>query len=105
MDDLVLLLTTETGYEWAGWGWAKPPAGDYGVVSYAADSTFQADERNTERIREGYVDYFTRTTGDVAKAAIETALNKSGLHWYNTGVDYERETGFVHLSWRVAWDA
>lgn len=103
MDDLVLLLRTETGYQWAVWRWAKPPAGDYGVVSGTEDDTFMADTQNSERIKRGFVDYYTRTTGEAAKAVIEAALQKSGVHWYNTGIDYEQETGFVHLSYKVAW--
>lgn len=103
MHDLVTLLAQETGFAWAAWGWAKPPAGDYGVVSGREDDTFMADERNAERVRRGYVDYFTRTDGEAARAAIEAALNMAGVKWWNTGVDYEQETGFLHLSYNVVW--
>lgn len=103
VSDLVTTLATETGYSWAAWGWSKPPSGDYGVVSGTADDTFQADERNSERVRRGFVDYFTRSDGETAKATIEAALNKSGVQWWNTGLDYEQETGFLHLSYSVVW--
>ena len=103
VSDLVTTLEQETGYQWAAWGWAKPPAGDYGVVSGAEDGTFMADERNAERVRRGYVDYFTRSDGEAARAAIEPALNKAGVKWWMTGLDYEQETGFLHISYGVVW--
>ena len=96
-------LKTKTGYAFAVWGWNHAPAGDYGVVSGDADDTFFSNTKNSERMARGYVDYFTRSDGETAKADIETALESSGVLWRHNSVQFENETGFVHHEWRVVW--
>ena len=98
-------LKTKTGYAFAVWGWNHAPAGDYGVVSGDADETFFSNTKNSERMARGYVDYFTRSDGETAKAAIETALESSGVLWRHNSVQFENETGFVHHEWVIRWDA
>lgn len=100
LNDLKNHLETKTGYEWALWGWSSAPAGDYGVVSGDADSTFFAGG-NAERAPRGFVDYFTRTDGNASTGTIESALRSSAWEWFLNSVQYEEETGFLHFEWRV----
>ena len=94
-------IASETKFSFALWAWDHAPAGSYGVVSQDEDSTFFADG-NAERVVRGYVDYFARSDGFAEKAAIETALQKSGWHWRHLSVQYE-DSGIVHHEFRVAW--
>lgn len=105
LTDLCSHLKTKTGYAFAVWGWSHAPAGDYGVVSGDADATLFAGSRNAEHMSRGYVDYFTRTDGETAKAAIEDALATAGVLWKHNSVQFENETGFVHHEWVIVWDA
>lgn len=100
MDEL-LTLVSSTGYAFAKWGWAKAPAGDYGVISMGDPDTFMADSRHAETAERLYVDYFTRTDGEAAREAIETAMKTMRSMWWLESIQYEEETNFVHLEWVV----
>lgn len=101
MHDLLTLLLS-TGLEFAAWGWAKAPAGDYGVVTLNTPETLGADSRNAETVERYYVDYFTRSSGETARAAIEAKLKTmKASEWRLNSVQFEEETDFVHFEWVV----
>ena len=109
MDELVQALTA-TGYSFAHFGWSKAPAGDYGVYAEDGANDLIAGDVHAERAIEGTVDYFTRAI-DVteegaaapesipAKAVIESALTAARAAWYLSSIQFEQDTGYVHLEW------
>lgn len=122
MDELIQALEA-TGYAFAHFGWSKAPDGDYGVYAEDGANDLVAGDRHVERCVEGTVDYFTRaidtraayahdgeayvTTDGVyswtdripAKTAIENALNAARCAWYLNSIQFEADTGYVHLEW------
>lgn len=122
MDELIQALES-TGYAFAHFGWSKAPEGDYGVYAEDGANDLIAGDRHVETVVEGTVDYFTRaidtraayahdgaaygTTDGVyswadripAKTAIENALNAARCAWYLNSIQFESDTGYVHLEW------
>ena len=122
MDELIKALLA-TGYPIAHFGWSRAPEGDYGVYAEDGANDLIAGNRHVERVVEGTIDYFTRHVdervvygheGDAydthsglyswldahpAKTAIEAALNSCGAAWYLNSIQFEPETGYVHLEW------
>lgn len=122
MDELIKALES-TGYPFAHFGWSRAPEGDYGVYAEDGANDLIAGSRHAERVVEGTVDYFTRgvdarvvyafngsayaATDGVyswadslpAKTAIENALNAARCAWYLNSIQYEPDTGYVHLEW------
>ena len=98
MGDLVTALTN-TGLSFAHYGWSKAPSGDYGVYAEDGANDLIAGNVHTERIIEGTVDYFTRDDGLACKALIEAALNGCGCAWYLNSIQFEDDSGFIHLEW------
>ena len=98
MNDLVTALTA-TGLQFAHFGWSKAPAGDYGVYAEDGANDLIAGNVHRERVIEGTVDYFTRDATLACKATIETALNGCGAAWYLNSVQFENDTGYIHLEW------
>ena len=123
MDELVQALLA-TGYPFAHFGWSRAPEGDYGVYAEDGANDLIAGSRHAERVIEGTIDYFTRAVdqrvvyqggGSIyntdetglyswfdahpAKTAIEHALNSTGAAWYLNSIQFEPDTGYVHLEW------
>lgn len=122
MDELVQALH-ETGYAFAHFGWSRAPKGDYGVYAEDGANDLIAGGVHAERAVEGTLDYFTRAIDDrvvlahdgvpyatqtglyswvesiPAKTAIENALTKSGCAWYLNSIQFEQDTGYVHIEW------
>ena len=48
---------------------------------------------------EGTIDYFSTDGMDVNFTAIPKALNRAGIAWRLSSVQYEDETGFIHYEW------
>lgn len=89
-----------TGYKFAHFGWSKAPAGDWGVYAEDGAHDLEADDLHAERAFEGTVDYFTRDDTGAPQVVIEAALaTVPGLAWYLNSVQYEQDTGFIHLEW------
>ena len=122
MDELIQALEA-TGYAFAHFGWSRAPEGDYGVYAEDGANDLIAGNRHVERCVEGTVDYFTRAVdatvayqadGQVyaatdgvyawadrlpAKTAIENALEAARCAWYLNSIQFEPDTGYVHLEW------
>lgn len=122
MDELVQALA-ETGLAFAHFGWSRAPEGDYGVYAEDGANDLIAGDKHVERCVEGTVDYFTRAVDRSvvyayagtayntksglyswaeslpAKNAIEKALNAARCAWYLNSIQFEQDTGFVHLEW------
>ena len=92
------LAATQLPFAFASW--SKAPAGDYGVYTPDGAHDLEADDRHAEQAVTGTVDYFTRSMGGAAKAAIEAALDTvEGLAWALNSVQYESDSGYLHLEW------
>lgn len=92
------LDATELPFAFAAW--SKAPKGDYGVYTPDGAHDLEADDTHAEQAITGTVDYFTRSDGGTAKALIETALDAvEGLAWALNSVQYENDTGYLHLEW------
>ena len=80
--------------------WSKAPSGDYGVYTPDGANDLEADDTHAEQAITGTVDYFTRSDGGVAMQLIEGALDSvPGLAWQLNSVQYERDSGYLHLEW------
>lgn len=115
-----------TGYPFAHFGWSKAPEGDYGVYAEDGDNFLAAGNRHAERVTRLTVDLFTRavdvpqvyatpsgaydTDGDglyswvasiPGKMSIEAAFERVPCAWYLNSVQFEDDTGYVHLEWVV----
>ena len=91
-----------TGLEFAAFGWSEAPAGDYGVFAPDGANDLYAGDRHAETATEGTVDYFTRHNPAEAVSAIQGALESvEGLAWYLNSVQFESDTGYIHLEWVV----
>ena len=89
-----------TSLSFAFAAWSKAPSGDYGVYTPDGAHDLEADDTHAEQAITGTVDYFTRSDGGTAKALIETALDTvEGLAWALNSVQYENDTGYLHLEW------
>lgn len=80
--------------------WSEAPSGDYGVYTPDGANDLEADDQHAEKAITGTVDYFTRSDGGEAKALIEEALDSlEGCAWVLNSVQYERDSGYLHLEW------
>lgn len=89
----------ETGLDFAHFGWSKAPAGDYGVYAEDGANDLYAGNAHVEKAVEGTVDYYTRDDSLAAKSAIEDALTGAGCAWYLNSIQFEDDTGYIHLEW------
>lgn len=95
------LDATELPFAFAAWSkGSNVLQGDYGVYTPDGSNDLEADDTHAEQAITGTVDYFTRSDGGTAKALIETALDSvEGLAWALNSVQYERDSGYLHLEW------
>ena len=98
MDDLIAALT-DTGLKFAHFGWSHAPEGDYGVYAEDGANDLIAGNAHAERAVEGTVDWFTRDDTMAAKADVEDALTAAGCAWYLNSIQFEAETGYIHMEW------
>lgn len=75
---------------------AKPP-----FVVWQEDGTedFSADDRHSEGLATGSLDYYTKTEYDPVAEQISTLLEVTADGWELVAVLYEEETGLIHYSW------
>lgn len=70
----------------------------------AEEGSFSAGNRKAEQIIHGRVDLYTKTEFDPLADDIQSALlNLDGCGWVLDSVQYEDETGLIHLSWQWWW--
>lgn len=98
MHELELALTF-TGLPFAHFGWSRAPDGDYGVFAEDGANDLTANNIHAEKVTEGTVDYFTRDATLAAQTTIEAALESVGAAWYLNSVQFENDTGYIHLEW------
>ncbi len=98
LDTLVAKLN-DTQLKFAHFGWSKAPSGDYGVYAEDGANDLLAGNAHSESVIEGTVDYFTRDDTLACKATIETALTEAGCAWSLNSIQFESDTGYIHLEW------
>lgn len=102
MPDALVTALEATGLPFAHYGWSKAPKGDYGVYAEWGENTLYAGNRHGERVTQGSVHYFTRDSSGSFKDMIEAALDIAGAAWYLDTIQFEEDTGYIHLEW--AWE-
>ena len=98
MNDLISALNA-TGLAFAHFGWSRAPEGDYGVYAEDGANDLIAGNVHSENVIEGTVDFFTRDATLACKATIEAALNGCGAAWYLNSIQFEDDSGYIHLEW------
>ena len=102
MFDALLTALAGTGYAWAHHGWSKAPDATYGVWSEDSGADFVANGRHAERCTIVILDLFTRDDSTTPRTTVETALNALPYPWLLDSVQFEVQTGLIHLQWRVS---
>lgn len=101
-DDLIFALNA-TGIPFAEGEWlgADDLREDYGVYALDGRRDMIADGKHSEKMPEGTVDFFCRSSrGDDKADLIEAALDSIGCPWrLEYGPHYEEETGYTHYEW------
>lgn len=90
-----------TGYAWAHHGWSKAPDATYGVWSEERGEDFVANGHHAERGTPVVVDLFTRDASTTPRTTVEAALDTLPCPWRLDSVQFEIETGLIHLQWVV----
>ena len=74
---------------------------DYGVYALDGRRDMISDGSHSEKMLEGTVDLFCRSSRGEDKAdLIEAALNSIGCLWrLEYGPHYEEDTGYTHYEW------
>lgn len=89
-----------TGIPFAQFGWSKAPAGTYGVWAEESAEDLGANGHHAERGTIVTVDVYTREAAGAIRDSVEAALNGLPVSWRLDSIQYENETGLVHLYWR-----
>ena len=101
-DDLISALNA-TGIHFAEGEWleADELREDYGVDALDGRRDMLADGKHSEKMLEGTVDLFCRSSrGDDKANLIEAAMDSIGCPWrLEYGPHYEEETGYTHWEW------
>ena len=101
-DDLISALNA-TGIPFAEGEWleADDLREDYGVYALDGRRDMLSDGRHSEKMLEGTVDLFCRSSrGDDKAALIEAAMDSIGCPWrLEYGPHYEEDTGYTHYEW------
>ena len=101
-DELIAALES-TGIPFAEGGWeeADELQEDYGVYALDGRRDMMSDGKHSEKIPEGTVDLFCRSSrGDDKADLIEAAMDSIGCPWrLEYGPHYENETGYTHWEW------
>ena len=86
-------------YPFRHFAWSSAPRGDYGVYAEEAGRDFVANLQHCERGTEGTIDFYTRDDSGTPKRRIEAVLNGLKIPWRLNSVQYEPDTGYIHLEW------
>lgn len=101
-DNLVAALqATEIPFREGAWIQADKLCTDYGVYALDGRRDMESDNVHSEKMLEGTVDLFCRSSrGDSQAALIEAAFDSVGVFWrLNYGPHYENDTGYTHWEW------
>lgn len=97
MDALNLL----TDLPFTEWAWSAAPADGYGVVTADGQSELKADaDPAAEKMLTGYVDVFIKATDPDPTEDVEDAMRAIGVWFRMESIQFEPETGFIHIEWR-----
>ena len=104
MYNTILTALRGTGIPFADVAWANAPAGDYGTfgLSGAYDALW-ADNHMRSQTLEAMVHLFTRSSGLEQLHTIQGVLDGLEVSYYLNSIQYEDNTGFMHLEWIVSW--
>lgn len=70
--------------------WAEDSEGD----------SFHSNNKKSEQVITGTIDYYTRTEYDTMVDNIQAALNDAeSVGWSLSSIDYEEDTNLIHYSW------
>jgi hypothetical protein len=71
----------------------------YAVWQETTESSFHSDNKKSERILEGILDYFTTEEDDSFLDTLEAAMDAMGASWTLSAVQFEEQTNLIHFSW------
>lgn len=63
------------------------------------EELFRADNRRSEMVVNGTLDFYTNVEFDETIDSIQTAMDEFALTWSLDSVQYEEETNLIHYSW------
>ena len=101
-DNLIAALeATNIPFREGEWVGAEKLCTDYGVYALDDRHDLNADGKHSEKVPEGTVDLFCRSSrGDEQADLIEAASDAVGVIWrLNFGPHYETDTGYTHWEW------
>lgn len=93
----ILLSVSESVYLFTAKSNTKTPYIVYGVDG---DNNLHAGNRMAETVDTGYIDLFTKKSGDPLIKEIPAALNAAEVSFYLNSVQFEDETSILHYEWR-----
>jgi len=91
-----------TGYEFAHHGWSRAPGTEYGTWSEESADDLLGNGRHIERATVVTIDLFTRDASRTPRQKVEEQLEALGCPWRLDSINYESDTGLIHLYWRVS---
>jgi hypothetical protein len=97
--DELLALMKSTDIPFAAAGWAKPPKGDFGTVSYRAFEPLFADDRLVSIQSEAVIVLQSRDNGEDSAAKIQQKLRIAPITWWLEAVEYDEATGMTVWQW------
>lgn len=100
--ELLAAALATTSYSFAHHGWSRAPETTYGVWAEEGADDLVANGRHIERATVVTVDLFTRDASETPRTTVESALDSLGWPWRLDSINYESETGLIHLYWRVS---
>ena len=57
------------------------------------------DDKKSEQVIQGTIDYFTKTEFDENVKKIQEILNDAEIPWYLSSIQHERDAGYIHYEW------
>ena len=97
MEEIINILSAQ-GLLFAHYAWSKAPDSDYGVWAEDGSNDLEADDRHSEHVTQGTLDYFTRDDSGTPKTTIEAALDGKCAYYLNS-IQFESDSGFIHYEW------
>lgn len=58
-----------------------------------------ADNKKTNQVIQGTIDYFTKTEFDGNVKLIQEKLNSLDIAWRLNSIQHEDDTGYIHYEW------